>query len=247
MNDQSMQSFADRPRTVRLDARPEPIEFIPNHTAIVVVDLQNGYASPGGYRELIGQDVGPARTAVANALRILDASRAAGMTVIMLQNGWDAELKTAGGPNSPNWHKSNPLKTMRARPELKGKILTHGSWDYAFVDELKPVPSDIIVPKARYSGFCGTALDNILRARDIRHLIFVGIATNVCVESTIRDAYHREFFCILAADATQQSGPAFIQDATLYNVERFLGWVTTTDAICSALEGVGERQPVGAR
>ena len=112
------------------------------------------------------------------------------------------------------------------------------SWDYAFVDELKPAPSDIIVPKARYSGFCGTALDNILRARDIRHLIFVGIATNVCVESTIRDAYHREFFCILAADATQQSGPAFIQDATLYNVERFLGWVTTTDAICSALEGV---------
>ena len=247
MNDQSMQSFGDRPRTVRLDARPEPIEFIPKQTAIVVVDLQNGYASPGGYRELIGQDVGPARAAVANALRILAAARAADLTVVMLQNGWDAELKTAGGPNSPNWHKSNPLKTMRARPELKGKILTHGSWDYAFVDELKPAPSDIIVPKARYSGFCGTALDNILRARDIRHLIFVGIATNVCVESTLREAYHREFFCILAADATQQSGPAFIQDATLYNVERFLGWVTTTDAICSALESVEERQPVGAR
>jgi len=77
MNDQSMQSFGDRARTVRLDARPEPIEFIPNQTAIVVVDLQNGYASPGGYRELIGQDVGPARGAVANALRILDAARAA--------------------------------------------------------------------------------------------------------------------------------------------------------------------------
>jgi ureidoacrylate peracid hydrolase len=248
MNDQSMQSFGDRASKVSLDARPEPIEFVPNQTAVIVVDLQNGYASPGGYRELIGQDVGPARAAVANGLRILDAARAAGLTIVMLQNGWDAELKTAGGPNSPNWHKSNPLKTMRARPELTGKILTHGGWDYEFVDELKPAPSDIIVPKARYSGFCGTALDNILRARDIRHLIFVGIATNVCVESTIRDAYHREFFCILAADATQQSGPAFIQDATLYNVERFLGWVTTTEAICSALEGVaGVRERVGAR
>jgi ureidoacrylate peracid hydrolase len=248
MNDQAMQSFGDRARKVRLDARPEPIEFAPAQTAVIVVDLQNGYASPGGYRELIGQDVGPARSAVANALRILDAARTAGLTIVMLQNGWDAELKTAGGPNSPNWHKSNPLKTMRARPELKGKILTHGSWDYEFVDELKPAPSDIIVPKVRYSGFCGTALDNILRARDIRHLIFVGIATNVCVESTIRDAYHREFFCILAADATQQSGPVFIQDATLYNVERFLGWVTTTEAICSALGGVaGLRQPVEAR
>jgi ureidoacrylate peracid hydrolase len=248
MNDQSMQSFGDRASKVSLDARPEPIEFVPNQTAVIVVDLQNGYASPGGYRELIGQDVGPARAAVANGLRILDAARAAGLTIVMLQNGWDAELKTAGGPNSPNWHKSNPLKTMRARPELTGKILTHGGWDYEFVDELKPAPSDIIVPKARYSGFCGTALDNILRARDIRHLIFVGIATNVCVESTIRDAYHREFFCILAADATQQSGPAFIQDATLYNVERFLGWVTTTEAICSALDGVaGVRERVGSR
>jgi ureidoacrylate peracid hydrolase len=247
MNDQTMQSFGDRMCKVRIDARPEPIEFVPSQTAVVVVDLQNGYASPGGYRNLIGQDVGPARTAVANSLRLLDAARAAGLTVIMLQNGWDAELKTAGGPNSPNWHKSNPLKTMRARPELTGKILTHGSWDYEFVDELKPAPTDIIVPKARYSGFCGTALDNILRARDIRHLVFVGIATNVCVESTIRDAYHREFFCILVADATQQSGPAFIQDATLYNVERFLGWVTTTNAICTALADAAVPQPVAAR
>jgi ureidoacrylate peracid hydrolase len=235
MNDQALHFSTKQTRAVRVDARPEPIEFVPAQTAVVVVDLQNGYASPGGYRHLIGQDVGPAQQAVANSLRLIAAARTAGLTVIMLKNGWDPELKSAGGPTSPNWHKSNPLKTMRARPELKGKILTHGSWDYEFVDELKPAPSDIVVPKARYSGFCGTALDNILRARDVRHLLFVGIATNVCVESTIRDAYHREFFCLLVADATQQSGPAFIQDATLYNVERFLGWVTTTDAVCSAL------------
>jgi ureidoacrylate peracid hydrolase len=235
MNDQALHFSIKQTRAVRVEARPEPIEFVPAQTAVVVVDLQNGYASPGGYRHLTGQDVGPAQQAVANSLRLIAAARTAGLTVVMLKNGWDPELKSAGGPTSPNWHKSNPLKTMRARPELKGKILTHGSWDYEFVDELKPAPSDIVVPKARYSGFCGTALDNILRARDVRHLVFVGIATNVCVESTIRDAYHREFFCLLVADATQQSGPAFIQDATLYNVERFLGWVTTTDAVCRAL------------
>jgi len=219
---------------VRIEACPEPLDLDLAQTAIVVVDLQNGYASPGGYRALVGQDIGAARSVIENALRLLEAARAAGLTVILLKNGWDAALKTAGGPHSPNWHKSNPLKTMRARPELKGKILTHGSWDYEFVDDLKPAPGDIVVPKARYSGFCGTALDNILRARDIRNLVFVGIATNVCVESTIRDAYHREFFCLLVGDATAQSGPSFIQDATLYNVERFLGWVTTTDAVCAA-------------
>ena len=232
---QAAASAGSATQTVRIDARPEPLELALAHTAIVVVDLQNGYASPGGYRSLIGQDVGAARKVIENTLKLLDHGRAAGLTVIVLKNGWDAELKTAGGPSSPNWHKSNPLKTMRARPELAGKILTHGSWDYELVDELKPAAGDIVVPKSRYSGFCGTDLDNILRARNIRNLVFVGIATNVCVESTIRDAYHREFFCVLVADATAQSGPAFIQDATLYNVERFLGWVTTTDAICLAL------------
>jgi ureidoacrylate peracid hydrolase len=222
-------------RAVQIDARPEPIEVDLAQTAVVVVDLQNGYASPGGYRSLIGQDVDAARAVIENTLRILKAARAGGLTVILLQNGWDTELKSAGGPHSPNWHKSNPLKTMRARPELTGKILTHGSWDYEFVDDMQPAPNDIVVPKARYSGFCGTALDNILRARGIRNLIFAGIATNVCVESTIREAYHREFFCLLVRDASSQSGPPFIQDATLYNVERFLGWVTTTDAVCTAL------------
>lgn len=160
------------------------------------------------------------------------------MTIVFLQNGWDPELKTAGGPESPNWHKSNPLKLMRSRPELAGRILTHGSWDYALVPELTLSADDIVVPKARYSGFCGTDLDNILRARNVRHLIFTGIATNVCVESTLREAYHREYFCLLVADATQHSGPAFVQDAVLYSVETFLGWVTSTDELCTELDRV---------
>jgi ureidoacrylate peracid hydrolase len=237
MNDSAHASSLDgaAARAVCLQARPEPLDLDLDKTALIVVDLQNGYASPGGYRALVGQDIGGARQVIDNARRLLDAAQAAGLAVVFLQNGWDAALKSAGGPRSPNWHKSNPLKTMRARPELKAKILTHGSWDYQLVDDIKPAAGDIIVPKARYSGFCGTALDNILRARDIRNLIFAGIATNVCVESTMREAYHREFFCILVEDATSQSGPPFIQDATVYNVERFLGWVTRTDAVCAAL------------
>jgi ureidoacrylate peracid hydrolase len=124
---------------------------------------------------------------------------------------------------------------MRERPELRGKILTHGSWDYELVAGLEPQASDFVVPKARYSGFCGTELDNVLRSRGVRHLIFCGIASNVCVESTLREAYHREYFCVFVRDATQQSGPAFVQDAVIYSVETFLGWVSDTDAICSAL------------
>jgi ureidoacrylate peracid hydrolase len=223
-------------RLVRLPARPEAIELPATRTALIVVDMQNGYASPGGYRDLNGKDIGPAKQVIANNVTIVQAARRAGMVVVFLQNGWDPELKTAGGPDSPNWHKSNPLKLMRARADLRGKILTHGTWDYELVRELQPQAGDHVVPKARYSGFCGTDLDNILRACNVRHLVFTGIATNVCVESTLREAYHREYFCVLVADATQHSGPAFMQDAVIYSVETFLGWVTTTSELCTALK-----------
>lgn len=223
-------------RIVRVPARPEAIDIPVSRAALLVVDMQNAYASPGGYRDLAGKDIGPAKQVIANTVKMVQAARRAGAMVVYLQNGWDAELKTAGGPDSPHWQKSNPLKLMRARPELRGKVLTHGTWDYELVQELRPHPADHVVPKARYSGFCGTDLDNILRARNIRHLFFTGIATNVCVESTLREAYHREYFCVLVADATQQSGPSFVQDAVVYSVETFLGWVTTTAEACTALE-----------
>ncbi len=88
----------------------------------------------------------------------------------------------AGTAGSPNFHKSNALKTMRARPELKGTLLAKGTWDYAIVDALTPQPGDIVIPKTRYSGFFNTNIDSVLRSRRIRNLVFTGIATNVCVE-----------------------------------------------------------------
>lgn len=85
-------------------------------------------------------------------------------------------------PGHPNWHKSNALKTMRARPELKGTLLAKGTWDYAIVDELTPQPGDIVIPKTTSRIRFNTNIDSVLRARGIRNLVFTGIATNVCVE-----------------------------------------------------------------
>lgn len=229
-------------RTAVIPARPESIALPLARAAVIVVDLQNGYASKGGYRDLYGRDMSQSPTVVANSARIIDAARAAGMTIVFLQNGWDLEQHTTGGPDSPNWHKSNPLSFMRERPDLAGRILTHGTWDYALVDALRPAPADLIVPKARYGGFTGTQLDALLRARDIRHLVFVGIATNVCVESTLREAFHREYFCVLVEDATHASGPPSIQAAVVYSVETFLGWITQTDRFCAALHGARSTQ-----
>ena len=229
---------ADRPADIRvqISARPAAMELPLARTALIVVDMQNGYGSPGGYREIIGRNISGVEQVIDNNVRVIEAARAAGVTVIFLQNGWDPELKNAGGPDSPNWQKSNPLRLMRERPELKGTIFTHGSWDFEVVLAIVPRSDEIIVPKARYSGFCGTELDNVLRARNIRHLIVTGLTSNVCVESTIREAYHREYFCLLVEDATQQSGQKFVQDAVVYNIQTFFGWVTSTDDVCGALK-----------
>jgi ureidoacrylate peracid hydrolase len=227
-------SMTDR-QTVQLAARPEPLAIVPARTTIIVVDLQNGYASNGGYRDLRGRDISGSDKVVANTNRILKAARAAGCTVVLLQNGWEPGQRDAGGIDSPNWHKSNPLRLMRERPQLRDQILTKGSWDFALVESLSVEPTDLVIPKTRYSGFTGTNLDSLLRERDIRTLIVTGIASNVCVESTIRDAFFREYFCVFVHDAALQSGPAFIQEAVIYNVETFLGWVSDTDAVCAAL------------
>jgi ureidoacrylate peracid hydrolase len=117
---------------------------------------------------------------------------------------------------------------MRNHPELQGKLLAKGGWDYALVDELQPQPGDLLVPKSRYSGFFNSQLDSTLRARGIRNLVFCGVATNVCVESTLRDGFHLEYFGLVLEDATHQAGPEFLQKAAIFNIETFFGWVTNT-------------------
>jgi len=198
--------------------------------------MQNAYASSGGYLDLAGFSIEGAQQVIEQCSRALAAARRVGLQVIYFQNGWDPSYVEAGGPGSPNWHKSNALKTMRRRPELEGKLLAKGGWDYALVEGLKPAGNDIVVPKSRYSGFFNTNFDSLLRSRGIRNLIFCGIATNVCVESTLRDGFFLEYFCVMLEDATHHAGPDFVQQAAVFNVETFFGWVSSTDDLCHALE-----------
>ncbi|EOW6701054.1 pyrimidine utilization protein B [Cronobacter malonaticus] len=220
---------------ITLTARPEALTFPPEQSALIVVDMQNAYASQGGYLDLAGFDVSATAPVIENIKTAVAAAREAGMTIVWFQNGWDSDYLEAGGPGSPNFHKSNALKTMRRRPELHGKLLAKGGWDYQLVDELMPLPGDIVLPKPRYSGFFNTPLDSMLRARNIRHLVFTGIATNVCVESTLRDGFFLEYFGVVLEDATHQAGPPFAQQAALFNIETFFGWVSDVQSFCDAL------------
>ena len=92
------------------------------------------------------------------------------------------------------------------------------------------------MPKPRYSAFYNTNLDSALRSRGIRSLVFTGIATNVCVESTLRDGFFLEYFGVVLHDATHHAGPDFVLRASLYNIEKFFGWVSSTAEFLATLK-----------
>ena len=221
-------------RIVQLPTRPEPITLDTARTALIVVDMQNAYCSKGGYLDLAGFDVSGSPPVIAETRRTIDACRSAGIPIIYLQMGFEADARDVGGPGSPMWHKSNALKYMRAHPEMAGKLLTRGTWDHAIVDELTPAKDDIVIPKVRYSGFPGTNLEQILASRRIETVLVCGVASNVCVESTIRDAHHREYFPVMITDATMAAGPGQ-QEATEFNVATFFGWLATGPELRDAL------------
>ena len=198
--------------------------------------MQNAFASKGGMLDLAGIDVGPARKAVANARLLADAARAIDIPVIYLVMGYALDQSNAGGEDSPNPRKELALCLMRERPQLRGKLLTYGTWDFQIVDELPPRPDEPVITKARYSGFAETKLDTVLRERGIRYLLMAGIASNVCVESTLRDAYFLDYWPVMVEDATMPAGSAEIQRATVYNVMTFFGWVITADDVSRALQ-----------
>jgi len=218
-----------------LPAQPEPLAITRERTACVLVDMQNAFASKGGMLDLAGIDVEPAGRTIEKARVLADAARTAGIPVIYLVMGYAPDQSNTGGEESPNPRKELALCLMRERPELMGKLLTYGTWDFQIVDELRPRPDEPVITKTRYSGFAGTNLDAVLRERGIRYLLLAGIASNVCVESTLRDAYFHEYWPVMIEDATMPAGTPEIQQATVYNVTTFFGWVSTVRDVARAL------------
>jgi ureidoacrylate peracid hydrolase len=219
----------------KLIAKPEPIDVDFDRSAIIVVDMQNAFASKGGTLDIAGVDLADAPRVVRTIRSTVDAGRAAGVPIVYLQMAYKPDLSDAGGPRSPNCYKELAMHLMNAKPELKGKLLTEGSWDGALVDELTPKPGDLVITKTRYSGFAGTTLDSQLRMREIQFLFFAGIAANVCVESTLRHAYFLDYWPILISDGTMAAGGQSALEATIFNVESFFGWTVTSNDLCASL------------
>ncbi len=219
-----------RPQTrlVTVDARPEPVEIDLARTAVIVVDMQNAFVSKGGMFDSVGWDISSADQVIENNEKLLDAARTAGSRIVYLKMSYEPDYSNSGGPESPNWHKELGLTIMRSRPGCWGKFVTRGTWDEEICERLKPQPGDTIVRKQRYSGFAGTNLDMVLKTFHIKYCLYTGVATNVCVESTLRDGFFLDYWPVIVSDAVNNAGPPLTQEATLWNIEALFGWVTTT-------------------
>jgi ureidoacrylate peracid hydrolase len=230
-------------RAVTIDARPEPLQIALGQSAALVVDMQNDFGARGGMFDRAGIDIAPIERVVEPTARVLDAARAAGITVIYLVMQFCPDLADAGGSNSPNWIKHRPLglgETMVAPEGRAGRILIEGTWNTEILPRLTPRQCDLIVAKHRYSGFYETNLDSILRARSIQHLIVTGCTTSVCVESTVRDAMFRDYQCVVLEDCTAEPIGSELSrtnhEASLLNIELLFGWVSSSARFIEALE-----------
>jgi ureidoacrylate peracid hydrolase len=220
---------------LNIPSMPDELEIISERSALIVVDMQNAFCKKEGLFGSIGLLAQLKVAAVIrNDIKVIAAARAKGLKIIYLRMGYSPDMADAGGPDSPNYWKEGSLVAMRERLEQKGHLLTIGSWDWEVIDELTPHPEDILINKTRYSGFAHTWLNITLRDLQIRNLFFCGLYTNICVESTLRDAYFEEYFPILIKDACGVAGPDSNEQATLWAVNSVFGWVTTVDEFIRA-------------
>jgi len=228
--------------TIEVAARPEPFPLSAAKTAVVVVDMQNDFASDGGMFERAGIDISGIRAIVPNVQAVLAAARAGGLTIVYLKMAFSADLSDAGCPNSPTWRKHLRMHAGEAVTAPDGqpsRILVRDCWNTEIVPELTPADGDIVLYKTRYSGFYCTDLDTILRRRGIESLVIVGATTSVCVESTVRDAMFRDYHCLVISDATAEpiaaGAPRSNHDATLLTLELLFANIAQTSDLVAAL------------
>ena len=232
-------------RAVRVAARPSPIALDPSTTAVVVVDMQHDFASNGGMFERAGIDVSDIRRIVPVIQRILGATREVGVPVCYLRMGFSADCSDAGLPDGPTWIKHLPMHAGEPATAPDGspsRILIRETWNTEIIEELTPLPGDMVIDKHRYSGFVGTGMEAMLRSQNISTLVFVGATTSVCVESTVRDAMMRDFHCLVVEDAVAEPIGAGLSrsnhEASLLVLELLFASITDSTALLDALASI---------
>jgi ureidoacrylate peracid hydrolase len=203
----------------------ESFQFSSSNTALIVVDVQNDFChNQGVFSKYKSVTLDHVEQAISNLSALIEKCRRFDLPIIFIKTIHSAWT------NSPSW-----LMRMEGAAE-KMRICPPDGWGSNFYN-VAPKEGDCIVTKHRYSAFIGTDLDLILRSKGITNILVTGVATNVCVESTARDGYHRDYNVILIEDCCGAYDNAE-HAATLNNISKFFGTVATSETLLSTLEKV---------
>jgi nicotinamidase-related amidase len=225
--------MADSLHTTTVLAEPGPIAVDWGTTALVIIDMQRDFMEPGGFGETLGNDVSQLASAVAPIAAVLKAARETGMMVVHTREGHLPDLSDA------------PLaKIERGAPSLRigdpgpmGRILIRGEAGHDIIPALYPVEGEIVIDKPGKGAFYATTLGADLKARDIDTLLVCGVTTEVCVNTTVREANDRGYRCIVISDGCASYFPEF-HEMGLKMIKAqggIFGWVASSAAILEAM------------
>jgi nicotinamidase-related amidase len=215
-------------------AAPFPYDLPEHGLALIVIDMQRDFLEPGGFGEALGNNVAPLAAIVPTVRRLLDGFRALGLPIIHTKEA-----------HRPDLSDCPPAKRQRGKPALRigdpgpmGRILIAGEPGNDIVPALAPLPGEAVLEKPGKGAFYRTNLQEMLTAMGVTHLIVAGVTTEVCVQTTMREANDRGYECLLVEDATASYFPTFKQ-ATVEMIRAqgaIVGWTATTDDVLRAME-----------
>ena len=218
---------------VQVDAEPYAFEFAPAHTALLIIDMQRDFLEPGGFGEMLGNDVGQLRRTIEPNKKLLAAWRAAGLPVMHTREGHRPDL----GDLPPAKKVRGKSATTIGDPGPMGRILIRGEAGHDIIEELYPMAGEPVIDKPGKGAFFATDLHAILQNRGITRLIVTGVTTEVCVNTTVREANDRGYDCLVPEDCVGSYFPEF-QEMGLKMIKAqggIFGWVTHSSKILEAI------------
>ena len=218
---------------IQIAAEPQPIDLALERTALIIIDMQRDFLEPGGFGETLGNDVSRLQAAVQPLQRVLAAARAAGMLVIHTREGHRPDLSDAP-----------PAKVQRGAPSKRigdegpmGRILIRGEPGHDIVPALYPIDGEPVIDKPGKGAFYQTDLESMLKHRGIENLLVTGVTTEVCVNTTVREANDRGYRCVVLGDCCASYFPEF-HDMGLKMIKAqggIFGWVSNSASLLAAL------------
>lgn len=220
-------------KKITIEALPSSFNCNVKELALMIIDMQRDFCYQGGFGESLGNDITKTKSIIPTVKELLDFAREKGIFVVHTREGHRPDLTDL---TENKYARGSSLKIGDKGP--MGRILVRGEYGHDIVDELTPVFGEPIIDKPGKGAFFATDLDLILRNKNIKHIVFAGVTTHVCVSTTIREANDRGYDCLLLTDCSAAFDKKDHEDA-IHNINQqgaIFGWTTNLHKLKKSFE-----------